>query len=85
MEQGHSLELQRCLEDHLKLFSKDPELCRQKWHYPDRYKGLSEEQTEAKCPVCGEPFIALWEWEADYDVEGGEGMSVLQFSDKVLK
>jgi len=73
IEQGHSLELQRRFEEHLKLFSKDPELCRQKWHFPDRYSELAEVETEVKCPVCGEFFLALWDWEADYDVEGSSG------------
>lgn len=73
IEQGHSLELQRRFEEHLKLFSKEPKLCRKKWHFPDRYNGLAEEETEMECPVCGELFLAFWDWEADYDVEDGSG------------
>ena len=72
IEQGHSLELQHRFETHHELFSADPERCRQEYHYPDRYRALAEEQTEARCPVCSQPLVALWEWEADYDVEGGE-------------
>lgn len=73
IKQGHSLELQRRFEEHLKLFSKNPELCRKKWHFPDRYNRLAEEETEVECPVCGELFLAFWDWEADYDVEDGSG------------
>lgn len=73
IKQGHSLKLQRRFEEHLKLFSKDPELCRKKWNFPDRYNRLAEEETEVKCPVCRELFLALWDWEADYDVETSSG------------
>lgn len=69
----HSLQLQRRLEEHRQLYVRDVELARRKSPYPDRYIGLQEQETEVACPVCGEPFIALWDWEVDYDVEGSSG------------
>jgi len=69
----HSLQLQRRLEEHRQLYARDVELTRRKWPYPDRYIGLADQETEVACPVCGEPFVALWDWEADYDVEGSTG------------
>jgi hypothetical protein len=69
---GHSLELQRRFEEHKELFSEDPELCRKKWALPGKYERLQEEETDVDCPVCGEHFVALWNWEAEYEVEGGE-------------
>ncbi|MBA7518254.1 hypothetical protein ES705_10323 [subsurface metagenome] len=73
IERGHSLELQRRLEEHLNLYSKDPDDCKEKYRYPTKYSGLAEEETEVKCPVCKHPLLALWDWEADYDVEGTSG------------
>lgn len=71
----HSLELQRRLEEHRRLFALNPELCRQKPSYPNVYDSLADEETDAECPVCGLLLQALYDWEADYDVEGttGEG------------
>lgn len=73
IERGHSLELQRRFEEHSSLYSKDPDACKEKYHYPARYSGLAEEETEVKCPVCKHPLLALWDWEADYEVEGSSG------------
>lgn len=75
IEMGHSLELQRRFEEHLSLYSKDSIACKRKYHYPVQYNGLAEEETQVECPVCKETLVALWDWEADYDVEGttGEG------------
>lgn len=72
-EKGHSLELQRRFEEHLSLYKKNPDACKEKYNCPAIYSGLAEEQTEAKCPICEHLLVALWEWEADYDVEGSSG------------
>jgi len=73
IEKGHSLELQRRFEEHLSLYSKNPDACKKKYSYPAKYSGLAEEETEVECPICKHPFLALWNWEADYDVEGSSG------------
>lgn len=72
-ERGHSLALQRRFEEHLKLFREDPVACREKSYCPERYSRLEEYETEAECPVCQHQFMALYDWEADYDVEGSTG------------
>jgi hypothetical protein len=71
LEAGHTLKLQNRLENHKKLYDKDPANCKKTFILPKKYKGLSEEKIEAKCPVCKEQLVALWDMEADYDVEGG--------------
>lgn len=73
IEKGHSLELQRRFEEHLILYSKDVDACKEKYHYPAKYNGLAEEEKEVKCPVCKHPLMVLWDWEADYDIEGSSG------------
>jgi hypothetical protein len=78
---GHTLELQHRFEEHKELFSRDPELCRKKWSLPDRYEKLLEQETEAECPVCGEHFLALYDWEPEYEVEGGEAYVSNAFPD----
>jgi hypothetical protein len=72
LEAGHTLALQRRFERHKSIFDKNPEYCKKKNPLPEKYNQLFEEETEAPCPVCEGPFIALWDWEADYDVEGGD-------------
>lgn len=82
IQKGHSLELQRRLEEHLSLYLKDPDACKKKYHYPAKYSQLEEAEIEVKCPVCKEPLLALWDWEADYDVgSNGEGYVSGIFSD----
>jgi hypothetical protein len=78
---GHSLKLQRRFEEHKELFSKEPELCRKKFTLPDKYERLLEEETEVDCPICGEHFLALWDWEPEYEVEGGEAYASNAFPD----
>jgi hypothetical protein len=73
IKEGHSLELQCRFEEHRELFATDPNACCKKWHYPEKYSGLAEVETEAECPVCGKPFMALWDWEAEYGIDNGEG------------
>ena len=70
LEAGHSLDSQRRFEHHKSAYNSDPDSCSKLFSFPEKYKNLSEEETEAECPVCKDPFIALWDWEADYDVEG---------------
>jgi hypothetical protein len=72
IERGHSLELQRRFEKHLSLYKKDPDACKEKYHYPEKYWGFAEEETEFECPICKHPFLVSWDWEAEYDVEGEE-------------
>ncbi len=85
IEQGHSLQQQHRFEKHLRLYKQNPESARQNLHYPENFKGLAEEETEVKCPVCNENMFALWDWEADYDVSDGQGVVSGAFPDaKVL-
>ena len=79
IEKGHSLELQRRFEEHLRLYKKDPNACRKKYHYPDIYSALNEEETDVDCPVCKHPLIALWDVEVDYDVEGSSEEGYVSF------
>jgi len=69
---GHSLDLQRRFEDHKSLYDREPASCVKKYSLPDKYKNLAEEETGAECPICNSKFAALWDWEADYDIEGHE-------------
>jgi hypothetical protein len=78
---GHSLELQHRFEEHKELFARNPELCREKWTCPDKYERLLEEEIKVDCPICGEKFLALWDWEPEYEVEGGEGYVSNAFPD----
>lgn len=73
LSQGHSLSLQKQLEIHTQLYAQDPKACIEKYHCPPKYTGLAEEDTESECPVCNHQITALWDWEADYDVEGSTG------------
>jgi len=66
----HSLTLQKRFEEIESLYKKDPESCREKYFYPIKYRKLNEEETNSKCPICEKTFFALFDWEADYDVEG---------------
>lgn len=79
----HSVEFQRRLEEHRRLFALNPELCRLRPLYPSKYDALADEDTGAECPVCGHLVRALYDWEADYDVEGstGEGYIVGAYPD----
>ncbi len=70
IQNGHSLDLQRRFEDHKSIYARNPVSCAKKFSCPEKYKSLAEEETQAECPVCKGQFIALWDWEADYDVEG---------------
>lgn len=73
LAEQHTLELQRRLEEHRRLFALNPELCRLKPLYPNKYDLLTDKETDAECPVCGQVLQALYDWEADYDVEGSMG------------
>lgn len=73
IKEGHTLKLQKRLDEHKKLYLMGPEVCRKKSNLPDKYRELPEEETASKCPVCGELFFARWDWEADFDIANGEG------------
>lgn len=72
-ERGHSLAQQQRFEEHARRYKQNPEAARAKLQLSEEYSGLAEEETEVKCPVCQNEMVAMWDWEADYDVEGGEG------------
>jgi len=81
LEKGHSLDSERRFEKHKSAYNRDPDSCTKLFSFPEKYKKLAEEETEAECPVCKEQFIALWDWEADYDVEGGSAFISGAFPD----
>jgi hypothetical protein len=81
IENGHSLDLQRRYEQHMSVYNKNPEACPKMFFCPEKYNNLAEEETEIECPICKDKFIALWDWEADYDVEGEHGFVSGAFPD----
>ncbi len=85
IEQGHSLQRQHRFEQHMRLYKQNPDFAKQNLSYAENFKGLAEEETEAKCPVCNENMFALWDWEAHYDVSDGQAVVSGAFPDaKVL-
>ena len=80
-EMGHSLKLQQRFEEHQNLFLEDPDACKKKYSLPNQYEKLSEKETDAECPICKNPLMALYDWEADYDVEGEEYFPVGAYPD----
>jgi hypothetical protein len=81
LEAGHTLNFQCRLEHHKKLYEKDPANCKKTFNLPEKYKDLSEEEIESKCPVCNEELVAFWNMEADYDVEGGRSYIINAYPD----
>lgn len=73
IRKGHSLQLQKRFEEYLQIFKRDPKELRKKFPFPDKFKILAENETNAECPVCNAKFTVLWDWEPDYDVEGSTG------------
>jgi hypothetical protein len=81
IERGHSLATQKRFEEHEALFGKDPEACRKKFKFPEKYQKLDEEELKTKCPICEEPLFVKWSIEPDYDVADGEAYVAGCFAD----
>ncbi len=72
LKSKHSISLHRRYTEIKKLYETSPELCKERYNYPEIYKGLNEIETSSRCPICDNLFLALFDLEADYDYSDGE-------------